>query len=357
MTGLTFGHHGLAHRGLGVHHLVVLTTTLRIGTATAARLLILKTQIAAAGTQLSAVKHLRAGGDGRIPIKRHGTLPLADTHLVTRLRSQPAQLVLDAKLGESVGQIADGLVIVEIGLHHPTFGLRAGHLVPETAIALLAGHGEIGSAVRSRTATIRPVLQRIDDDARLLLGLLAAGDLLPHVGDHGRQRKVQLLQPLMRSRGDLEHLQSHTFEVRAHEIGELLGLRHIHLVEHDDARAFRNRDGAQRQFQLVGVFGELMLQRMVVGNRVAARLQRRAVDDVGDDLRALDVAQELQSQTLALRCAGNQAGHVGDGIAVVACDDDTQVRHQRGERVVGDLRLGGAHRGDQARLAGRREAH
>ena len=35
---------------LGVHHLVVLTTTLRIGTATAARLLILKTQIAAAGT-------------------------------------------------------------------------------------------------------------------------------------------------------------------------------------------------------------------------------------------------------------------------------------------------------------------
>ena len=161
----------------------------------------------------------------------------------------------------------------------------------------------------------------------------------------------------MRGRGDREHLQAHRLELRADELGELLGLRHIHLVEDDDAGAFRDRDRAQRQLQLVGVFGQLVLKRLVVGDRVAVRLQRGAVDDVGDDLGALDVAQELQAQALALGGARDQAGHVRDRVAAVAGHDHAQVRHQRGERVVRDLRLGGAHRGHQARLAGAREPH
>jgi len=65
-----------------------------------------------------------------------------------------------------------------------------------------------------------------------------------------------------------------------------------------------------------------------------------------------DVPQEVQPQALALCGAGDQAGHVGDCVGRVPRADHAQVRHQRRERVVGDLRPGRRHRGDQRRLAG-----
>ena len=160
----------------------------------------------------------------------------------------------------------------------------------------------------------------------------------------------------MRGGGDLEHLEAELFEVGAHELREFLRLGHIDLVEDDDARALRNRDGAQRQFQLVGVDGQLVFERLVVGDGVAVGFERGAVDHVRDDLGAFDVAQEFEAEALALGCAGDQAGHVGDRVACVAGHDDAKVRHERRERIVGDLRLGGADGGDEAGFAGRREA-
>jgi hypothetical protein len=53
----------------------------------------------------------------------------------------------------------------------------------------------------------------------------------------------------------------------------------------------------------------------------------------------------------------DQARDVGDGEADIAGLDDAQVRHQRGERVVRDLRAGRGERGDQGGLAGGRVAH
>ena len=47
--------------------------------------------------------------------------------------------------------------------------------------------------------------------------------------------------------------------------------------------------------------------------RVAVGLQGRAVEDVHEHRAALDVAQELQAQALALAGARDQARHVGDG--------------------------------------------
>ena len=67
------------------------------------------------------------------------------------------------------------------------------------------------------------------------------------------------------------------------------------------------------------------------------------------------MAQELQSQALAFGGARNQSRHIGDGVSRVAGDNDAEIRHQRGEWVVGDLRLGGAHRRNQGRLSGRGE--
>ena len=360
VAGGAFLHHRLAHGGLRVHHRVVFATAFRVGAATGARLFGIETQILAARAQRGAVETFRAGGDGRIPVEVDRTVALADAHLVARLGALATQLVLDAQLGETVGEVADGLVVVEVGLLHPAFRLAAGDLEPEFAkLVLLAFDGEVdrSAVLVGGTAATAARLQRLDDDACLLLGLLALGDLVTHVGDHVGQGEIELLQSLVRGGGDDEHLHAHLFEFGLDEFGELLGLRHVGLVEDDDARTFRDRDRAERQLQRARVFGELMLQRLIVAHRVAAVLKRRAIDDVRDDLGAFDVAQEFEAQALALRGARNQARHVGDRVAAVAGDDHAEVRYKRGERVVGDLRLGGAHRGDEARLAGGRETH
>ncbi len=102
--------------------------------------------------------------------------------------------------------------------------------------------------------------------------------------------------------------------------------------------------------------GELGLDHVQVAERVAARLEGRAVDDVHERAAALDVPQELQAEALALAGAGDQAGDVGDGVADLAGLHDAEVGHQGGERVVGDLGPGRGERGDQAGLAGAREA-
>ena len=74
-------------------------------------------------------------------------------------------------------------------------------------------------------------------------------------------------------------------------------------------------------------------------DRVAPRLQGRHVHHVNEDGAALDVAQEVKPQALALGGAGDEARHVGDGERVTADIDDTEVRLQRCEWVVRDLRF------------------
>ena len=76
-----------------------------------------------------------------------------------------------------------------------------------------------------------------------------------------------------------------------------------------------------------------------------------------DERRALDVAQELVSQTAPFVRALDEAGDVGHDEAVVPRTRHAEVRHERGERVVGDLRPRRAHLSDERRLARRRHAH
>ena len=91
-----------------------------------------------------------------------------------------------------------------------------------------------------------------------------------------------------------------------------------------------------------------------IGSRPGS--MRGAVDDVHQHRAALDVPQEIQAQAAALGRAGDQPGHVGDGEGVLPRRHHTEVGHQRGERVVGDLRLGRRDHRHQRRLARRREA-
>jgi hypothetical protein len=77
-----------------------------------------------------------------------------------------------------------------------------------------------------------------------------------------------------------------------------------------------------------------------------------AVDQVDQRGRALDVAQEAGAQARAFRSALDQAGNVGDDEALVGRQvHDAEVRGQGRERIVGDLRLGGAGGGQEGRLA------
>ncbi|OOK79973.1 GTPase obg domain protein [Mycobacterium kansasii] len=54
----------------------------------------------------------------RLPVEGH----LTDRHRTPRLGTQSQQLVLDTQARQAVREIADGLVVVEVGLPDPAFG-------------------------------------------------------------------------------------------------------------------------------------------------------------------------------------------------------------------------------------------
>ena len=97
-----------------------------------------------------------------------------------------------------------------------------------------------------------------------------------------------------------------------------------------------------------------MMSRSLSG--IASGLQRRAVEHVQERRAALDVAEELEPEALAVARALDETGNVGHRVAGLAGLHDAEVRMQRREGVVRDLRLRRRDRGDEAGLAGRRVA-
>ena len=162
--------------------------------------------------------------------------------------------------------------------------------------------------------------------------------------------------PFARRRRDLDHLVPALLELRTHQLGQLAALGDVDLVEGHDARPLGEWHGGAGGVGVNRVRRELGLDHFEVGDGVAVRFERGAVDHVHQRGAAFHVAQELETQPLALAGARDQARHVGDGEADVAGLHDPEVRHQRRERVVRDLRTGGRQHRDQARLAGAGEA-
>ena len=142
-------------------------------------------------------------------------------------------------------------------------------------------------------------------------------------------------------------------EVGLHHLGELAGLGDVGLVEDDDAGALGQRSTAEVGVGDVG--GELLLDDVEVGERVAARFEGGAVDDVSQHGAALDVAEELQAQPAAEVGAGDQPRDVRDGEPHLAGRDDSEVRDEGGERVVRDLRSRRREHRDQRGLPRRGE--
>ena len=88
-----------------------------------------------------------------------------------------------------------------------------------------------------------------------------------------------------------------------------------------------------------------MTSRSLSGSRPGSRVAQSST--CSSARAALDVAEELEAEALALARALDEAGDVGDRVPRLARLDDAEVGVQRRERVVGDLRPRGRDRGDR----------
>ena len=297
------------------------------------------TRLVEAQVRATLSQQLGAGLHRRLPVEDDGVLGGTDDHGVPREGARLEEGRLDSESTQPVGEVADGLVVAEVGLADPARRTLAHDAVEHAVRGVLPDDGEAG-VVDGPGAQDHPGR---DDVLEEPAGL---GDLTGE-GEH------QLLEPGPGHGGDNEDLQAAGLEVVLHELGEVEGLGDVGLVEDDDAGALGERTATE-----VGVGDverELLLDDVEVAHRVSPRLERRAVDDVDEHRAPLDVAQELQAQALALVRAGDQPGHVGDRVSGVARADDAEVGHERRERVVGDLGSGCREHRDERGLARGRE--
>ena len=123
------------------------------------------------------------------------------------------------------------------------------------------------------------------------------------------------------------------------EVGNLVGrARRIALVGNDDLRTLR---------KLGAILLELAVDDVVILDRIAILKTTRHVDDVHDQGRTLNVAQELVTQALTLARAFDKTGDVGNDVRIFTGTHHAEVRHERGKRVVGNLGTGGTHARDE----------
>ena len=88
---------------------------------------------------------------------------------------------------------------------------------------------------------------------------------------------------------------------------------------------------------------------------VGARVRARRVNEVHQSAAALDMAEEPVAEAVTLMRALDQAGNVGEHKIAPVDPDDAETRMEGGERIIGDLRLGGRNRGEEGRFAGVRQ--
>lgn len=229
----------------------------------------------------TTTKHLGPRHDRRLPVEHHRVLLRTDGDAIPRTGTRLHQRILDAEAVEPVGEVADGLVVVEVGLANPALRLLAPHAEEPV---LLLHHGEAGVVDRLRAD---------DDPGRLLLR--PGGTRLP---DHLGEREGQFPETRVRHRRRLEDAIPARLQVGADHLGEILAVRYVDLVEHDDARPVAE----------AAVLLQLFLDDVEVGDRVALGLQGRRVQDVDQHAAALDMAEEFEAEPLPWLAPGMRPG-------------------------------------------------
>ena len=83
-----------------------------------------------------------------------------------------------------------------------------------------------------------------------------------------------------------------------------------------------------------------------------ARMFAAGIDEMQQNLAALDMAEKTVAEPGAFMRAFDEAGNVGEDEFAPVAGDDAKPWHERREGIVGDLRLGGGDRGEKGRFAG-----
>ena len=126
MSGRAFGFHRGSYGSFRIHHLVIFASALDIGSAVCA-IAFFKSDIMSSARLRIAVKHFCSDSDRGIPFETHCIVSTSDLHFVAYARAFLPKRILNAGLSQSVGKISHCLVIVEIRLTNPSFGLFACH--------------------------------------------------------------------------------------------------------------------------------------------------------------------------------------------------------------------------------------
>src|SRR5580704_12389188 len=159
---------------------------------------------------------------GRVPVEDHRVVWLADQDLRARLGARVGERLLHAQAGQPVGQVADRLVVAEVGLLDPAPRLLA---ADQEGVLAEAEHLE---------ARLVHVLDR-DPDPDALGGLFGrTGGAVG--GDQRGHGEAQLAQALPGGGGDLEDLVAARFELGLYLVRAFTGGRDVDLVQGDEPR-------------------------------------------------------------------------------------------------------------------------
>ena len=203
--------------------------------------MVLEAQVGAA----RACEELGARHEGGLPVEHDRVVTRADEDLGTSAGACLEERLLDAEACEPVCEVADGLVVVEVGLAHPAHGLGTRDAEVLLAVLLDARHAEAGVVDGLRA----------QHDACGLRSRRLAARLLDELGE----RERELLEALVAHRGDLEDTQAASFELGGDEVGELARLGDVDLVEHDEAGTLGERDARAVDVEVRRVRGQLGL--------------------------------------------------------------------------------------------------
>ena len=165
-----------------------------------------------------------------------------------------------------------------------------------------------------------------------------------------REHLLNLFQQGVNVIADRRHDREEIIALRVDVLFErfdLLVARHVALVARDNHRTL-----CKLGIELL----QLRIDRLEVLDRISA-LAARDVDDMDEHAAALDVAQELMSQTRSLPRALDQSGDIRhDKAAALAHRNNTENGRDGGEVIVADLGLCLRDDRDQRALADVREA-
>jgi hypothetical protein len=238
--------------------------------------------------------------------------PVEDPHLVAAPGAGPRELALDALVDQPPLQPCHLPVVVEVGLRHPSLHASAGHT---PAPVLLRDREPRASGTQDDVGRAR----------RLFVG-----------GRPGQPPEPldQVLEPVAGDGGDRQAAQ------RTDRLGRLVhevGLRPDHEL------------GPLGQRGVVGP--QLLAER----RQVLRGIGRGEVNHEHERPAPGHVAEEPVAETLPLVGALDEPGDVGHHEALGVHVGDAEVRRERREGVVGDLRLRRGQAGQQRGLPGVRE--